>query len=117
MLEYCNGGALARDGGDALGFVAKANGGALAQRECYSGYHAPHASAGELLILADLHAVNGNVAAARKYYDAILKVSDYPTWPLKPLLDRRRSGAQTAAADTVDAIANACGTCHTNTLP
>jgi hypothetical protein len=117
MLEYCNSGALDRNGGDALRFVAKANAGTLAQRECYSGYHAAHASAGELLILADLHAVNGNPEAARKYYDAVLSVSDYPTWPLKPLLERRRSGAQAAAANTVAAIADTCGTCHTNTLP
>jgi hypothetical protein len=117
MLEYCNSGPLDRSGGDALRFVEKANAGALAQRECYSGYHAAHASAGELLILADLHAVNGELTTARKYYDAVLNVSDYPTWPLKPLLERRRSGAQPAAADTVTAIANTCGTCHTNTLP
>ncbi len=117
MLEYCNGGPLARDGGDAARFVEKANAGALAQRECYSGYHAAHASAGELLILADLHAINGNAAAARKYYDAVMAVSDYPTWPLKPLLERRRSGAQLAATATIGAIANTCGTCHTNTLP
>lgn len=117
MLEYCNAGPLDRSGGDALRFVAKANAGELVQRECYSGYHAAHASAGELLILADLHAVNGDAATARKYYDAVPSVADYPTWPLKPLLERRRSGAQAAAADTVSAIANTCGTCHTNTLP
>jgi len=117
FLEYCNSGPLDRNGGDAVRFVEKANAGALAQRECYSGYHAAHASAGELLILADLHAINGNAAAARKYYDAVQSVSDYPTWPLKPLLERRRSGAQAAAANTVSAIANTCGTCHTNTLP
>jgi hypothetical protein len=117
MLEYCNSGPLDRSGGDAVRFVEKANAGALAQRECYSGYHAAHASAGELLILADLHAINGDAATARKYYDAIQSVSDYPTWPLKPLLERRRSGAQAAEATTVSAIANTCGTCHTNTLP
>lgn len=117
MLEYCNNGPLARDGGDAMRFVEKANAGSLIQRECYSGYHAAHASAGELLILADLHAINGEAEAARRYYDAVLKVADYPTWPLKPLLERRRSGAQAAAADTISAIANTCGTCHTNTLP
>lgn len=117
MLEYCNSGALDRRGADALRFVEKANAGALAQRECYSGYHAAHASAGELLILADLHAVNGDLEAARRYYDAVPSVSDYATWPLKPLLERRRSGAQPATADMVSAIANTCGTCHTNTLP
>ncbi len=117
MLEYCNSGPLARDGGDAMRFVEKANAGALAQRECYSGYHAAHASAGELLILADLHAINGDAEAARRYYDAVLKVSDYPTWPLKPLLERRRSGALAAAANTIGALAVTCGTCHTNTLP
>lgn len=117
MLDFCNSGALDRAGGDAARFVEKANAGALAQRECYSGYHAAHGSAGELLILADLHAITGEAEAARRYYDAIPGVSDYATWPLKPLVERRRSGAQPAAADTIGAIANTCGTCHTNTLP
>lgn len=117
LLEYCNSGPLDRSGADAARFVEKANAGSLAQRECYSGYHAAHASAGELLILADLHALNGETDAARRYYDAIPSVADYPTWPLKPLLERRRSGAQPAAANTIGAIANTCGTCHTNTLP
>jgi hypothetical protein len=117
MLEYCNGGPLARNGSDAAAYVAKANAGALAQRECYSGYHAPHGTAGELLILADLNALNGNTATARAYYDALQSVTDYPTWALKPLVERRRSGAQAPDLATVDTITNTCATCHTNTLP
>jgi len=117
LLEYCNGGPLDHNGGDAAGYVAKLNAGALAQRECYSGYHAPHGSTGELLILADLHALVGNAGAARAYYDAILNVTDYATWPLKPLIERRRSGAQATDLATVSTISNTCATCHTNTLP
>lgn len=116
MLEYCHGGPLDRRGGDAARFVDRANAGELAQRECYSGYHAAHATPGELLILADLHALNGDAAVARTYYDAIVRAADYPTWPLAPLLERRRSGAQPAAAETIGALANTCGTCHTNAL-
>jgi len=117
MLDYCNGAPLDRNGGDAAAYVTKANAGALAQRECYSGYHAPHGTTGELLILADLLALDGNAAASRVYYDALQAATDYPTWALKPLVERRRSGAQAADVATVGAISNTCATCHTNTLP
>jgi hypothetical protein len=117
MLEYCNAGPLDRTGGDAVAYVAKANTGVLAQRECYSGYHAPHGTTGELLILADLNALNGKPTVARTYYDALQGASDYATWALKPLVERRRSGAQAPDLATVDTITTTCATCHTNTLP
>jgi len=117
MLAYCNGGPLDRTGRDAAAYVAKANAGALAQRECYSGYHAPHGTAGELLILADLNAINGHAEVARAYYDALRGVTDYPTWALRPLVERRRSGAQAPDLATVDTITTTCATCHTSTLP
>lgn len=117
LLEYCNGGPLDRTGANAAAYVAKANAGALAQRECYSGYHAPHGTSGELLILADLHALNGQPTAARTYYDVLPTVTDYPTWALAPLVERRRAGTQAPELATVGAITNLCATCHTNTLP
>jgi len=117
IFEYCNGGPLDPSGGDAAAFVAKANAGSLAQRECYSGYHAPHGTAGELLILADLNALEGNAQIARGYYDALQGVADYPTWALRPLVERRRSGAQAPDLATVGTITSTCATCHTNTLP
>jgi len=117
MLEYCNGGPLDRSGGDAAAYVAKANAGSLAQRECYSGYHAPHGTTGELLILADLNALNGNAQIARAYYDALQGATDYATWALGPLVERRRSGAQAPDLATVGTITNTCATCHTNALP
>jgi hypothetical protein len=117
MLDYCNGAPLARDGGDAVAYVAKANAGTLAQRECYSGYHAPHGTTGELLILADLLALDGKAEIARIYYDALAAATDYPTWALKPLVERRRGGTQAAELATVGVITSTCATCHTNTLP
>lgn len=116
LLEHCNGGALDRTGADAEAFVAKQNAGTLKQRECYSGYHAPHGSPGLTLILADLHALNGEPAVAKAYYDALTRANDYPTWPLKPLVERRRAG-EAATFGQAAAIAGTCGTCHTNALP
>lgn len=117
LLEYCNRGPLDRGGADVAAYIAKANAGALAQRECYSGYHAPHGTTGELLILADLHALNNQAAAARAYYDALPTATDYPTWALRPLVERRRAGTQAPELATTSAITNLCATCHTNTLP
>lgn len=116
LIEYCNGGPVDRSGADAGAFVAKQNAGSLKQRECYSGYHAPHGSPGLMLILADLHALNGQPAAAKAYYDALTRANDYPTWPLRPLVERRREGEAVAFGQAA-AIAGTCGTCHTNALP
>lgn len=117
LFEHCNGGPLDRKGGDAAAYVAKQNTGALTQRECYSGYHAPHGSPGELLILADLHAINGNAVAARAYYEALQATTDYATWPLAPVVQRRLSGAQVPDLAAVTLITSTCATCHTNKLP
>ncbi|HUJ61822.1 MAG TPA: hypothetical protein VLX92_25130 [Kofleriaceae bacterium] len=117
LLEFCNDGPLDHQGGDAAAYVAKQNAGALVHRECYSGYYAPHGSAGELLILADLQALNGNTAAASNYYHALAGVSDYSTWALEPLVERRLSGAQPADLGTLAVITSTCATCHTTALP
>jgi hypothetical protein len=116
LFEFCNGGALDHSGGDAAGYVSKMNAGSLVHRECYTGYFAPHGSSGELLIIGDLHAITGNAAAATAYYHAVTMTSDYATWPLKPLVERRLSGAQPADPATLGAITSSCATCHTRSL-
>jgi hypothetical protein len=45
-LKFCNGGVLDRLHPDVDAFVDAANAATLAQRECYSGYYATHATAG-----------------------------------------------------------------------
>jgi hypothetical protein len=117
LLEYCNGGPLDHNGGDAASYVAKQNAGSLVQRECYSGYYAPHGSSGEILILADLQALDGNATAATAYYTALQSVTDYSTWALKPVVERRIAGTQAADLGSLTLITSACATCHTNTLP
>jgi hypothetical protein len=116
LLDFCNRGPVDRNGGDAASYVTQANAAALAQRECYSGYHSAHGTSGLMLVAADLHALTGNAAAAKKYYDAIVTASDYPTWTLKPLIERRRSGAQAASAEALRAISGNCNTCHVDVL-
>jgi len=116
LVEYCNGGPLDHNGGGAADYVAKLNAGGAVQRECYSGYFAPHGSSGEMLLLADLQALNGNQPAANAYYRALQGVSDYSTWALKPLAERRLSGAQKADIATEAIIPATCVTCHTDTL-
>lgn len=116
LLEYCNGGPLDHAGGDASSYVAKQNAGTLVQRECYSGYFSPHGSSGEILILADLQALNGNAAAATAYYTALQSVTDYSTWALAPLVERRLAGTQAADIALTTVIATTCATCHTNML-
>lgn len=116
LLEYCNGAPLDHAGGDAASYVAKQNAGTLVQRECYSGYYAPHGSSGEILILADLQALNGNASAATAYYTALQSVTDYSTWALKPAVERRIAGTQAADIGSLTLITSACATCHTNAL-
>jgi len=117
FYELCNGAPVDQGGNDAGSYGAKQNAGALAQRECYSGYYAPHGSSGELLIMGDLQALNGNAQAATAYYNATQSASDYSTWVLAPLVEQRLSGAHPADLPTLGAIASACATCHTNQLP
>jgi hypothetical protein len=117
LLEYCNGGPLDHAGADAAAYVAKQNAGTLAHRQCYSGFFSPHGSSGEILILADLHALNGDAQAATAYYTAVQSTDDYPTWPLKPLVERRLAGTQVADIGLATTITTSCTTCHTNSLP
>jgi hypothetical protein len=117
LLEYCNGGPLDRAGGDAASFGAKQTAGTLRQRECYSGAFAPHGSSGLLFLVGDLHALNGNAAAARAYYAAVQRTTDYATWPLKPVVERRLApGAAAPTLGELTGIATTCGTCHVDQL-
>jgi hypothetical protein len=116
LFEYCNNGPLDHNGGDASSYVTKQNAGSLVHRECYSGYYAPHGSEGELLVLGDIQALNGNPQAANAYYRALQQTTSYSTWALKPLVERRLSGAEPAELSQDAVLASTCATCHTNTI-
>jgi hypothetical protein len=116
LIEYCYGGPVDPDGADAGAYVARANAATLAHRECYSGYHAPHGTEGLLLLSGDVHALNGNHQAAGQYYAAVKAASNYASWPLKPMLERRISGTEPASLAGAKGL-TACGSCHTNALP
>jgi hypothetical protein len=117
LFDFCNGGAVDQSGADAMAYVGKMNAGALVHRECYSGYYAPHGSPGELLVMAELEALNGDTTAANAWLAAVQSATDYATWPLKPYVERRLSGAQAVSGQTVALIAATCGTCHLNAMP
>jgi hypothetical protein len=116
MLDYCNRGPVDRKGADAEAFAVKQNEGTLSHRECYSGYHAMHGSEGMLVIAGDLHAINNDQAAAALYYRAAQKSTNYPTWALKPLVERRLSSATPIDMDGAFVLSATCQSCHTNTL-
>jgi hypothetical protein len=117
LVEYCNGAPVDHEGADAAAIVTKQNAGTFIQRECYSGFYAPHGSEGLLLVLGDLHALAGDAPAASAYYAALQQATDYSTWALAPLVQRRISGAQPADAATVGRITSTCATCHTTSQP
>lgn len=116
MLDFCNGAALDRNNPDLNSFVDKANAGVMQHRECYSGYFGPHATEGELLLVGDLLAATGDMQGASLYYKATQRSASYASWPLRPLAERRISGAQRVKDSELAAIAS-CTTCHTNALP
>jgi hypothetical protein len=111
VLDYCTGTSLDRANPDLKGFVDRANAAGLVQRECYSGYHAMHGTEGILLITGDLVALSGNADLAKRFYMAAQSATNYGSWALKDLLQRRVSGTQPAAAGALSEIA-ACSTCH-----
>jgi len=117
LLDYCNDAPLDRAGADAASLVTKLDGGAMRQRECYSGYHAPHGSSALVFLLGDLQALTGNAAAAGHYYMAAQTTRDYATWPLKPVVERRLApGAAAPTLGELTGIAATCGTCHVDHL-
>lgn len=110
LLAYCNGGPVT----DPMAYAARQAAHTLVHRQCFSGPLAPHASPAELLIMADLTALNGDATTAATYYAAAQAAPDYATWPLKPLVERRVAGTQKASVPLTGVIAGVCGSCHTN---
>lgn len=116
LIEYCSGGPVDHDGAGAGAYVARANVATLVHRECYSGYHATHGTEGLLLLGGDVHALNGNAQAAGQYYAAVQGATNYASWPLKPLLERRINGTEPPSLGATIGLTG-CGSCHTNALP
>jgi len=114
-LNYCSGGGLDHDNPDVDAFVDAANASSLKQRECYSGYYAMHGTEGELLQIGDLYASAGNTRVANLYYTAMRRATNYASWPVKALAERRIDGTQPAAPDDLVGVI-ACATCHINEI-
>jgi hypothetical protein len=112
-LKYCSGGVLDYDNPDVDAFVDAANASQLTQRECYSGYYAMHGTEAELLQIGDLYANTGNTRVANLYYAAMRRATNYASWPLKALAERRIDGTQAAVKDDLVGVI-ACATCHIN---
>jgi len=116
LFDYCNGGAkIDRVNPDVNAFVDKANAAGFVHRECYSGYHAMHGTEGLLLLIGDISALMGNGQVAALYYNGMRRATNYASWPLQPLAERRISGAQPAKASDLSAV-RACTTCHVSQL-
>jgi hypothetical protein len=115
VLDYCTGAPLDRANPALDAYVDKANAADLVHRECYSGFHATHGTEGILFITGDLVALSGNPALAQRYYAAAKRATNYPFWPLRPVLDRRMSGEQPITGSEL-AQAVACSTCHVSEL-
>jgi hypothetical protein len=115
LADYCNGTPLDHTNPDVNAYVDKANAAGLVHRECYSGYYAMHGTEGELLFIADVLALKGNAALAQRYYDGLRRATNYGTWPLRPLVERLASGAQSVTQDELRATIS-CPVCHVNEL-
>jgi hypothetical protein len=116
LIEYCSGGPVDHGGAGAGAYVARANAATLVHRECYSGYHATHGTEGILLLVGDVHALNGDAQAAGQYYAAAQAAKNFSSWPLAPLLQRRIDGTEPPSLGATTGLTS-CGSCHTNTLP
>jgi hypothetical protein len=114
LFTFCNDGTLPSD---PTAYVAAQNAGSLAHRECFTGYFAPHGSEGELLVMGDVNALTGNMAAAAQWYAAMESSTAFSAWPLKPLAEGRIHGTQAPPVSEVMGIAATCGTCHLGSLP
>lgn len=53
---------------------------------------------------------------ANRYYQAMRRATNYASWPLQPLGERRFRGTQPVQYAELTAIV-ACTTCHTDALP
>jgi hypothetical protein len=92
MMDFCAGAPLDRSNPDVDTYVDRANKSDLRHRECYSGYHATHGTEGTLLIAGDLAALNGNASGAARMYAGMKRATNYGTWALRDLAERRISG-------------------------
>ena len=117
LVEYCNGGPVDHAGADAAAIVAKQNAGTFVQRECYSGFYAPHGTDGLLPgARRPPRARRQHEAAAQAYY-AACRATGLRDWPLKPVVERRVSRHAAGGHGTLGIITSTCATCHANELP
>jgi len=61
----------------------------LLEPVCYNNPVAPHSISGTFLSVGDSWLKRGDLAQAKRWYDAIKTAPDYPTWRYKPILEAR----------------------------
>jgi hypothetical protein len=115
MMDFCAGAPLDRANPDVDTYVDRANRADLRHRECYSGYHAMHGTEGTLLLAGDLAALNGNASGAAKMYAGMKRSTNYGTWGLRNLAERRISGYLKAVPENMFNI-SACTSCHVDQI-
>jgi hypothetical protein len=115
MMDFCAGAPLDRNNPDVDTYVDRANKSDLRHRECYSGYHATHGTEGTLLLAGDLAALNGNAAGAVRVYAGMKRSTNYSTWALRDLAERRISGDLKAVPENMFNI-SACTSCHVDQI-
>jgi hypothetical protein len=115
MLDYCEGKAIDRANPDAEGYVTRANAGQLTHRNCSSGYLAPHATEGTLLIMGDLHWILDEQETAKRYYAALQNAKNYAWWPLRGVAERRLAGTQPVNPAELPGLVK-CAACHVDKL-
>jgi hypothetical protein len=115
MMDFCAGAPLDRKSPDVDAYVDRANKSDLRHRECYSGYHATHGTEGTLLIAGDLAALNGNASGAARMYAGMKRSTNYGTWALRDLADRRISDDLKAVPENMFNI-SACTSCHVDQI-
>ena len=111
MMDFCTGAPLDRTSPDIDTYVDRANKSDLKHRECFSGYHAEHATEGTLLIAGDLAALNGNATSAARMYAGMKRAKNFGTWGLRALAERRIAADLKAVPENMLSI-SACSSCH-----
>jgi hypothetical protein len=115
MMDFCAGTPLDRNNPDVDTYVDRANKSDLRHRECYSGYHATHGTEGTLLIAGDLAALSGNASGAARMYAGMKRATNYGTWGLRNLAERRVSGDLKIVPENMFNI-SACTSCHVDQI-